>query len=161
MTDKNPVSSEGSYEKRRDALIARGAVNRQAVDQSMDIVRRNLHLDRLAKNAVAHLSNAAYSKVETLFDWRDLSSGNLRKFLPLAATAYSIITRRKLLGPILRGTGITVAVSAAAFVWWRHNQKTKYDIQDDEMLLPSDGLANYPEYADAGDRSSSVTQYRQ
>ena len=123
--DKTNTAAPLSFEERKKALIAQGALRRREIDKSIDIVRANLHADRLARNAVNHVTSAVYSRVENMFGMTSFRAGNLKKFLPLAATVYSIVRRRNLGGPIVRGVGIVGALSAGAFMWWRHHNKVK------------------------------------
>ena len=120
-----PVLPVLSIEERKNILIAQGALRRNNIDASIDIVRANLQAERLARNAVNKLTTAAYSAVEGFFDWNTLRNGDIKKLLPLAMSAYSIITRRKLLVPILRGTAVVAGVSAGAFFLLRHKQRVR------------------------------------
>ena len=118
----NPVAPVLSLEERKKFLIAQGAIRRNNIAASVDIVRANLQAERLARNAVNKLTAAAYSAVEGLFDWNTLRNGDIKKLLPLAMSAYSIITRRKLVVPILRGTAVVAGISAGAFLLWRYKR---------------------------------------
>ena len=144
MTDsKSNGVNELSFEERKKALIAQGATRRRETDRSIDIVRTNLHVDRLAKSAVSHLTSAASDKVEHMLQSSGLTVGNVRnnitRYLPIAATAYSIIKRRNLGRPLLKGAGILAAVSGGAYLLWQRRQAT----QDAE-----DAMAAYPNYLD-------------
>ena len=142
--DKTSTTTAPSFEERKKALIAQGALRRREVDKSIDIVRANLHVDKLARNAVNHLTSTAYNSVENMFGMKNLRARNLKKFLPLAATAYSIISRRNLGGPILRGVGIVGALSTGAFLWWRHRKNDKAARAREFHSTP------YPDYVDPG-----------
>lgn len=126
MTDvKTLQGTEPSFEVRKKALIAQGAARRKDISQSIDIVRDNLHADKLAKQAVNHVTNAAYNTIENLLDLRGLRNGNFRKLLPLAASVYSIVTRRNLVMPVMKGTAMVAGLSGGLFLYWRHKQKQK------------------------------------
>lgn len=105
-----------TYEQRKKALIAEGAIRRQEIDHSRDIVRANLHADVIAKNAVSHFTTAAYAAVDNVFSWNSLRNGNLQTLLPFAASAYSLVTKRKLIVPILRGAVVLSAVAGAVYM---------------------------------------------
>lgn len=144
MTDnKNITGIESSFEERKKALISQGAMRRREADRSIDIVRTNLHVERLAKNAVTHLTSAASSKVEHMLHSRGISvgnvGGNIKRYLPLAATAYSIIKRRQLGKPLLKGAGILAAISGGAYLIWQRKQKTQ---------AADNAMAAYPNYLD-------------
>lgn len=118
MTDiAKPVVSTPSptYEQRKKALIAEGVVRRREINVSRDILLANLHADRLAKNAVSHLTTAASAAVHNIFSWNSLRNGNLKTLLPFAASAYSMVTKHKLIVPILRGAVVLGAVSGAVY----------------------------------------------
>ena len=143
MTDQTPAAgTELTFDQRKKALIAQGATRRNEIHKSIDIVRDNLHADRLAKTAVNHLSNAAFNTVENMFNWRSIKNGNLRTLLPLAASAYSIISRRKLVLPILKGSAVTAAVGAGAYFLWRYKQRHDTHVAAER--------ANQPAYGDPG-----------
>ena len=105
-----------TYEQRKKALIAEGAMRRHEIDHARYIVRANLHADVIAKNAVSHFTTAAYAAVDNVFSWNSLRNGNLQTLLPFAASAYSLVTKRKLIVPILRGAVVLSAVAGAVYV---------------------------------------------
>lgn len=138
MTDaKTPQATEPSFEARKKALIAQGAARRKDIEQSIDIVRDNMHADKLAKLAVNHVTNAAYTTMENLFDLRGLRNGNFRKLLPIAASVYSIVAKRRLVMPVMKGTAAVVGLSGGLFLFWRHKQKQKAEA---ELLTYSDTI---------------------
>lgn len=107
---------------------------------------KQLYADRLAKNAVSQFTSAAYSAFENTFGWQHLRNssltGNLKRFLPLATTVYSIVTRRKLVAPILRGAAVLAGVSAGAYFIWHRKQRTRAATLEDS--------ADYADYLDPG-----------
>lgn len=130
MTDnKSTTTNELSFDERKKALIAQGASRRREADRSIDIVRTNLHVEPLVKSAVAHLTTAATNKVEHMFYRRGITArnlgGNFKRYLPLAATAYAIIKRRKLLKPLLKGTGVLAALSGGAYMLWQRKKRAE------------------------------------
>ena len=130
MTDvKTPQATEPSFEARKKALIAQGAARRKDIGQSIDIVRDNLHADKLAKQAVNYVTNATYNTIENLLDLRSLRNGNFRKLLPLAASIYAIVTRRKLVKPVMKGTAAVAGLSGGLFLYWLHKQKQNAEAQ--------------------------------
>ena len=136
MTDvKTPQATEPSFEARKKALIAQGAARRKDIGQSIDIVRDNLHADKLAKQAVNYVTNATYNTIANLLYLRSLRNGNFRKLLPLAASIYAIVTRRKLVKPVMKGTAAVAGLSGGLFLYWRHKQKQKAEAQAQAELL--------------------------
>ena len=139
--NKNTATSELSFDDRKKALITQGATRRREADRSIDIVRSNLHVDRLAKSAVTHLTSAASEKFEHMLHNRGITVGNvgsnLKRYLPLAATAYSIIKRRNLAMPLLKGGGVLAAVSYAAYLIWQRKQSRVETYQ---------AMSDYPDY---------------
>jgi len=141
--NKKSAPGELSFEDRKKVLIAQGATRRREVDRSIDIVRTNLHVGRLAKSAVSHLTSAASDKVENMLQSHGLTVGNvgsnIKRYLPLAATAYSIIKRRNLGTPLLKGAGILAALSGGAYLLWQRRQAAH----------AADGaMSAYPDYLD-------------
>lgn len=144
MTDsKNSVASELPFEEKKKALIAQGATRRREADRSIDIVRTNLHVDRLAKTAITHLANAATHKVESALQQHGLTAGrmggNIKRYLPIAATAYSIIKRRNLGAPLLKGAGVLAAISGGAYLLWQRRQSAH---------AMDNAMSSYPDYLD-------------
>ena len=138
MTDvKTPPVAEPSFDDRKKALIAQGTARRKDIEKSIHIVKDNLHADKLAKLAVNHVTNAAYGTIENLLDLRGLRNGNFRKLLPLAASVYSIVTKRNLVKPVMKGTAAVAGLSGGLFLYWRHKQKQK---ADDELLSYSNSF---------------------
>jgi phage-related tail fiber protein len=146
MTPTRKIVIPPTYDERKKALIVQGAARRNGIAASVDIVRDNLHADKLAKNAVTQVSSAAYSAFENTFGWQQLRNGsftgNLKRFLPLATTLYSIVTRRKLVVPILRGAAVLAGVSAGAYFVWHRKQRARAAALQES--------AEYPDYVDPG-----------
>lgn len=110
------LATPPTYEQRKKALIAEGAAHRHEIDVSREVVRANLHADIIAKNAVSHFATAAYAAVDNIFSWNSLRNGNLQTLLPFAASAYSLITKRKLIVPILRSAAVLSAISGVVYL---------------------------------------------
>ncbi|GAC1408194.1 MAG: hypothetical protein NVSMB6_06900 [Burkholderiaceae bacterium] len=148
MTNDKPALVSGtSFADRKKALIAQGAARRRDVKESVHIVRDNLHANKLAKNAVGHLTGAAYSAMEKVFHTNNLRSASLRKMIPLAASVYSIVSKRKMIVPILRGAAIVGSVSAGAVGIWRYKKKTR---EADAQTRAEAAALGYPNYIDPG-----------
>ena len=141
-TEKPAVTATPlSYEQRKKALIAEGAMRRHEIDRARDIVRDNLHADVIAKNAVSHFTTAAYAAVDNVFSWNSLRNGNLQTLLPFAASAYSLVTKRKLIVPILRGAVVLSAISGAVYLLARKKRAPRAP-----TVLP----VSPPDYLDPG-----------
>ena len=132
---------ELGYEQRKKALIAEGASRRREINRSRDIVRANLHADIIAKNAVSHFTTAAYAAVDSVFSWNSLRNGNLRTLLPFAASAWSLVTKRKLVVPLLRGTVAVSAIGGAVYFMARKKKAPRV-----KTVLP----VIPPDYLDPG-----------
>lgn len=145
MTDTKNNGTELSYADRKKALIAQGAERRKKIDTSIDIIRDNLHADVLAKSAVTHMTTAAYGAVEKLFHWNTVRgqalSANIKRFLPLAGTAYSIIKRRRMIKPVMGGGALAAVAAGGAYLYLRH--KKNAEIAHADMM-------SYPTYGESG-----------
>lgn len=126
-----------TVEQRKKLLIAHGITCRRELDRSLDIVRENLHLDRIAKTVVSHATASAYRSVENVLHLSSLNSGTIRRFLPLVTAAYSIITRRRLVVPMLRGAAVAAGVSAGAYFYYRH-KKRMHALEEPVLDVPDD-----------------------
>lgn len=114
-----------TVEQRKKLLIAHGSTCRQQLDHSLDIVRENLHLDRIAKAVVTHATASAYRSVENVLHMGSLNSTTIRRFLPFVTAAYSIVARRRLVVPVLRGAAVAAGVSAGAYFYYRHKKRMR------------------------------------
>ena len=130
-----------TYDQRKKALIAEGAMRRREIDLARDIVRVNLHADIIAKNAVRHFTTAAYAAVDNVFSWNSLRNGNLQKLLPFVASAYSLVTKRKLVVPILLGAVVLSAISGGVYLLARKKRAPRTT-----AVLP----VSPPDYLDPG-----------
>jgi hypothetical protein len=57
-----------------------------------------------------------------------------RRMLPLAATAFSILRRRRLIMPVLKGAAVLGGVGAGAYFFYRHKQRAQDEAVQDEAL---------------------------
>jgi hypothetical protein len=121
-----------TFEQRKKKLIAEAERCRAKLDESKDIIRDNLKIDRLAKNGVSYLTTAASSAVDNMFNINAIRNGSLGRLLPVAASVYSIITRRKLVMPILRGGLVVAGVAAALFYMSRKKRARR--VQANEIV---------------------------
>ncbi len=135
------AAAHPTYEQRKKALIAEGAMRRREIDHAQDIVRANLHADVIAKNAVSHFTTAAYAAVDNIFSWNSLRNGNLQTLLPFAASAYSLVTKRRLVVPILRGAVVVSAIGGAVYLLARKKKAPRV-----ATVLP----VSPPDYLDPG-----------
>lgn len=122
-----------TFEQRKKTLIAEAAACRHEIGVSRNIIRANLQLERLAKNTVSHLTTAAYSAVDNVFNMNAIRGGSLGKLLPVAASVYSIVSRRRLIVPILRGAGVVVGVVAALIYFSRRKKAQKRAMRNDHV----------------------------
>jgi hypothetical protein len=123
MTVETKPELPPTVEQRKKLLIAHGRTCRDELDHSLDIVRENLHLDRIAKTVVTHATASAYRSVENVLHLSSLNSTTIRRFLPFVTAAYSIVTRRRLVVPVLRGAAVAAGVSAGAYFYYRHKKR--------------------------------------
>ena len=67
MSDTKKPATTQSFEERKKALIAQGASQRAKIDASIVIIRENMHADKLAKNAMNHVTAKVYGAVDKMF----------------------------------------------------------------------------------------------
>lgn len=113
-----------SYADRKKALLAEGAHYRSLITRSKQVVHTNLSVDVIAHNAVTHITSAAYGAVNNLFSVEGIRGGSIQKLLPLLLTAYTAVSKRSLLKPILKGTMVVAGLGAVAVLVFR-NKKSK------------------------------------
>lgn len=119
-----PIPPTLTFEQRKKKLIAEAAACRLRLDESKDTIRANLKVDRLVRNGVNYLTTSASSAVDNMFNINAIRNGSLAKLLPVVASVYSIVTRRRLLMPILRG-GLVVAGVATALFYLSRKKKAR------------------------------------
>lgn len=128
MTDHQTPSTDLRHEtlaQRKERVLLQCRAYRAAVGQSRRVVRGNLGVDAIAKTAVGLISQRAqnaFSNITGLLDLKDMSAARMRSLLPLLASGYSLLSRRSLLKPVLRGALIVGAAGVAAY--WYSTKKS-------------------------------------
>ena len=91
---------------------------RVAIGEARNVVRENLGADAIAKTAIGLVSvraQSAFANVADLFDLKSLSGEKLRRLLPLVVSGVSLLTKRSVLRPILRGALVVGSAGTALY----------------------------------------------
>jgi hypothetical protein len=126
-----PRSAHETLIQRKERLVMQCRAYRAAVHHGRQEVRSRLGLRALVKTAAglvglragsaafSNLSNlSSLSHLSNLFDLKNgLSLDKLQKMLPVLAGAYSLLAKRSLLRPVLRGALFIGAAGAAAYLY--------------------------------------------
>lgn len=121
----NPESSEPveTMAQHKERLILQCRAYRAGIGQSRKVVRAHLGRDALAKTALGLVSARAQSAFANVSDLINLSGGmsiaKLQRLAPFVLSGISILSRRSLLKPILRGTAVVGAVGAGLYFFSR------------------------------------------
>lgn len=99
---------------------------RSGIAHSRRVIRSNLGMESIAKSAASMVgmrAQSALSHVTDLFDLQHLNTDKIRRALPVLLSTYSLLSRRALLRPILRGA--TVLGIAGTTLYWYSRRKAK------------------------------------
>lgn len=120
--------------QRKRMLIEQGARYRAGIGASKDLVRTNLQMNTLAKNAISHLAANASVAFGGLFNLRNFRNGNAQALLPLLISSLSFFSKRRILiKPAIVAIGMLAAVGTLAFFVSRKNRRAQSAEAGDEQ----------------------------
>lgn len=122
----DPKNRTETLAEQKERLILQCRAYRIAVGNARHAVREQLGPDAIAKTAVGMVSARAQSALANfsdLFDLRTLSGAKLQKLLPLVVSGVSLISRRALWRPVLRGAAVVGAAGAGLYFYSRRKKK--------------------------------------
>lgn len=127
-----PRSAHETLAQRKERLILQCRAYRAAVHHSRSEMRSHFGLQSIAKAAVGlvglRTGSAALSSISGLLDMKGgLSFGRLQRLLPVLAGAYSLLRKRSLLTPVVRGALIVGGAGAAAYLYRKQSKKSRHD----------------------------------
>jgi hypothetical protein len=111
--------------QRKSALIAQGAAYRGAIVDARAAVRSGLNADTLAAGAVQQIALHGTSLISTLLSLNSLRKGDLRAAIPLITAGVSLLSRRGVGGPAVRGAAALAAAGVAAYFFIRKRRARK------------------------------------
>ena len=126
MTPDRKPQEEETSEQRKERLRLQCRAYRAGIGRARNTVRAHLGADEIAKTAIGLISARAQSALANfsdLLDFRSMSGAKLQRLLPLVVSGVSLLARRSLWRPILKGAA--VAGTAAATVYFFSRKKTK------------------------------------
>jgi hypothetical protein len=121
-------TSHETLAQRKERLQLQCRAYRAAVGHSRKVVREKLSTRAIATTAFGLLgvrAQSAFGNVTELFDMKQMSAAKLQRLLPILASGYSLLSRRSLLKPILRGALIVGTAGAAAYFYSRKKAAKK------------------------------------
>jgi len=101
---------------------------RSAIAHSRRVIRNNLGMESIAKSAagiVGQRAQSALGRVTDLFDLSHLDSEKIRRALPVLLSTYSLLSRRALLKPVLRGAALLGVAGTGLYYYSRRKAKQK------------------------------------
>lgn len=99
---------------RKKQLVVQGALYRADLSLATKAIRTNLNTESLATNLITEIAIAAFSALKSR---TGLNVANLQTAIPLVLSGISLLTKKSLIKPILRGVAIAASVAGiAAFV---------------------------------------------
>ncbi|ABR91325.1 Hypothetical protein mma_3572 [Janthinobacterium sp. Marseille] len=119
---------EESSAQRKQRLLEQCKAYRVAIGEARDVVRENLGADAIAKTAIGLVSvraQSAFASVSDLFDLKSLTGEKLRRLLPLVVSGVSLLSKRSVLRPILRGA-LVVGSAGTALYFLSKKKKAKH-----------------------------------
>ncbi|HWT71083.1 MAG TPA: hypothetical protein VN361_02740 [Oxalicibacterium sp.] len=119
-----PRSAHETLVQRKERLKLQCRAYRAAVHHARSEVRSHLGIQAIAKTALGlvglRAGSAALSNFSGILDLKNgVSLGKLQKLLPVLAGGYSLLRRRSLLRPVLRGALFAGGAGAAAYLYAR------------------------------------------
>lgn len=126
MTQDRKLQEEETLAQRKERLLLQCRAYRSGIGRARNTVRAHLGADEIAKTAIGLVSARAQSALANfsdLLDFRNMSSAKLQRLLPLIVSGVSLLARRSLWRPILKGAA--VAGTAAATVYFLSRKKAK------------------------------------
>ena len=118
---KQPESIEPieTLAQQKERLILQCRAYRAGIGQSRNVVRSNLGREALAKTALSLVGARAQSAFSNVSDLINLSGGlsfaKIQRLAPFVLSGISILSRRSVLKPILRGAALVSAVGAGLY----------------------------------------------
>jgi hypothetical protein len=115
--DQNPQIKE-SLAEQKEKLLLQCRAYRSAIGRSRKVVRAHLGIDEIARTAVGLVSSRAQNALANVSDFLDLknmSGAKLQRLLPLVVSGVSLLSRRAVLKPVLRGAAVVGTVAAAVY----------------------------------------------
>lgn len=134
MPDNLPDTILSPLAQRKKVLLAQGALYRAGVNESRAVVRENLHPGVMAKSAVNHLAATASAAFDNIFRLKNFNAGNLQILLPLLTSGFSLLSRRGLIRPILRGAVVVATMGTASYFLFRKHTPRHESISDDTPI---------------------------
>lgn len=120
---------EESTAQRKQRLLEQCKAYRIAIGEARNVVRENLGADAIAKTAIGLVSvraQSAFANVADLFDLKSLSGEKLRRLLPLVVSGVSLLTKRSVLRPILRGALVVGSAGTALYFLSKKKKGSKH-----------------------------------
>lgn len=118
MSTHHQEPEQESAAQRKQRLLEQCKAYRVAIGEARDVMRENLGADAIAKTAIGLVSvraQSALSNFADLFDLKSMSGEKLRRLIPLAVSGFSLLTRRSVLRPILRGALVVGSAGTALY----------------------------------------------
>jgi hypothetical protein len=115
-------------EQQKERLLLQCQAYRAGIGLSRKIVRANLGADAIARTAVGMVSMRAQSAMANfsdLLDFKNFSGVKLQRVLPLVISGVSLLSRRSLWKPVLRGAAVVGAAGAGLYFYSRRKTGKK------------------------------------
>lgn len=129
MTQDQMPETKESLAQHKERLLLQCSIYRAGIGRSRKIVRAHLNTDDIAKTAVAMISaraQLALANFSDSFDLKNISGAKLQRLLPLLISGVSLLSRRSLLMPMLRGASIA-GIGVAAIYFLARKKTAKAD----------------------------------
>lgn len=133
----DPKDRQETPAEQKERLIMQCRAYRIAVRNARSSVRANLNPQSIAKTAVGMVSTRAQSALANfsdLLDFRNISGAKLQRLLPLVVSGVSLLSRRSLWKPVLRGAAVVGAAGASLYFFSRRKSKKQLHVARHEHL---------------------------
>ncbi|MDB5761075.1 MAG: hypothetical protein JWQ21_70 [Herminiimonas sp.] len=119
-------STRSSAGQRKEMLVTQGAIYRFRLGESRDVVQANLHADVLVGNTIDHVATAASAAFQNIFRLKNFQAAHLQLLLPLLTQGVSLLSKKSLRKPVIRGALMLGVAGAAAFFIYRNRQAVRH-----------------------------------
>jgi hypothetical protein len=127
MANEAELKSAISISRRKEDLLAQGALLRSGLSSAQNVVRVRLRPESLVQSAISHVAMALYAAFKSR---TSLAGVGLPTLLPLLIGGVSALSKKALLKPALR-VGLVLATVGAIIGMMAKRKKTA-DIKRDK-----------------------------
>lgn len=133
MSKPESIEPVETLAQQKERLILQCRAYRAGIGQSRNVVRANLGRDALTKTALGLVGARAQSAFANVAGLVNLSGGlslaKIQRLAPFVLSGLSILSRRSVLKPVLRGAALVSALGAGLYFFSKKKKSTVHQIE--------------------------------